>query len=464
MNWWRELTNSLLMLLVSGVTITTSAATAAVPSGTASQEEAGEMYEDPLISSRPSTASLPTRSAENSGSGAEYAGIIARKKEAELENTMTMSTDWGNVYNMPSKGEKVKASALKNVLIKGYLEKLGGRNQRTWQKRYCVLSGPLMYFYEKESSKTYNNFIALLSFTASKAELQNDKSHFGFKLSRMDSTTNKNKDYFFRSASSDVRDKWLTCISKSLNSPSPSPQVPRAAANSPFSPTSGAATLPRMPSQTISTFTPLQRQRTASEGEKEELYEDMAIPEEVVDQDEYVAVSPSEQDQKVELESSEEYVDVAPQQDQIEQEEYEDTSNFQIQPPPPLSPPPGPPSEVFSPPPVPPHPGSAQMPAPRAPAPPPPPPEPEVDTDRIYEQPTTNGIRLEKVFVSLWDFVANEQDELALQRGDLVYVNSPLDSAEWWFGELLDANASKKMGKNGFFPRTYSTMAFEQLS
>ena len=87
-----------------------------------------------------------------------------------------------------------------------------------------------------------------------------------------------------------------------------------------------------------------------------------------------------------------------------------------------------------------------------------------MDTSRIYDQPTTNGIRLEKVFVSLWDFVAAESDELALTRGDLVYVSSPAASEEWWYGEKLDPHASKKIGLAGFFPKCYSTTAFETIN
>ena len=348
--------------------------------------------------------------------------------------------DWSNVYTTPPKGEKMKASTIKNISIKGYLDKLGGRNHKTWQRRYCVLAGPLMYFYEKESSKSYNNCIALLSFTESEApNMTNEKKNqFSFKLTHVDSSTGKKKDYYFRTTSQDVRNKWLSCIAKL------SKTVLSSAQNT-FS------TMPRgMPSHTAGPSPP--RKRTHSDGEVEvegELYEDMAIPEEPEDQGEYVAVSPAENQGNIELESSEEYVDVVPQQD-IEQEEYEDTSAFQ-QPPPPLSPPPGPPSEVF---PLPPKPGQSE--APKAP---PPPPPVEVDTSRVYSQPT--DISLEKVFVTLWDFAASENDELALHRGDLVYVSSPLSSEEWWYGEALDPEASKRLGPAGFFPQKYSTIAFE---
>ena len=411
------------------------------------QEDNAETYEEPL--SRPSTASLqPNSSQENSGSGAEYAETtrIGREQDKSIE----MSTaDWGTVY-MPPKNEKKKVSSLKNVLIKGFLEKLGGKSQKNWQRRYCVLAGTLMYFYEKDNSKSYNNCIAIQLFNGSPApNMTNEKKkQFAFKLTQLDSQTGKNKDYYFRANSSDIREKWLSCIS-------------RVACSSPLPQKLSASTLPRMPSQISPTgmSEDNRKKRATSFGgadeEEGELYEDMAIPEEgEEDQDEYVAVAPGEQEGK--FESSEEYVDVV-KQDEIDQEEYEDTTNFQ-QPPPPLSPPPGPPSKVFSPP-------QPQAPLPKSPAPPPHSDlGPVVDTSRVYTQPSTNGIHLEKVFVSMWDFAAGEEDELNLRRGDLVYVNSPRNSDEWWFGELLDHDAARKLGPTGFFPRNYSTQAFEAVN
>ena len=425
----------------------------ALPGGSQEDVDQGEQnYEDP-VASRPSTASLPPPSQENSGSGAEYAEAVIRRGP---ENAIDMSMDWGNVYTLPSKGEKMKVSELKNVLIRGYLEKLGGRKQKDWQKRYCVLSGSLMYFYEKENSKTYNNCIALQAFTTSGAEnlTHAKRSHFAFKMTHRDNT-GKNKDYYFRTNSEDTREKWLKSIGKVVNSQSPS---------TPTSRPPSASTLPRhMPSQvTSSTFLPdpSSRKRASSlqeEGEEGELYEDMAIPEETEDLDEYVPVSPTPNQGE---ESGEEYVDVMTQND-IEQEEYEDTTNFQ-QPPPPLSPPPGPPSEFFTPPVV---AQPQQVPPPKAPALVPPPSQDiPIDTNRIYDQPNGSAISLEKVFVSLWDFAASEEDELALSRGDLVYVSSPKETAEWWFGELLDPDASHKLGQVGFFPRTYSTAAFTPVA
>ncbi len=428
-----------------------------------------ENYEKPVSrnSSQLSNSSLVSKSQENSGSGAEYAETVILRKQQPPPSPgggggagegFEASTDWGNVYTLPSKGDKTKPSALKNILIKGYLEKLGGKNRKTWQRRYCVLAGPLMYFYEKDSSKSCNNCIALPSFTVELAEnMTNEKKkQFGFKLSRMDASTGKNKDYYFRSNSAEVREKWISSIVKVTNTGG-DPLSP----NAPSSRASLSATLPRMPSQTPLMIDDLKRKRTSSVGrvggeeveemeeveEEGELYEDMAIPEEGEEQEEYVPISPTTEATNIELESSEEYVDIVKQEDEDLQEAYEDTTSFQ-QPPPPLSPPPGPPVVVTS----------SSIPPPKA-APPPPP--PEVDTNHIYTQ--TDGLQLQKVFVSLWDFAAGDQDELSLHRGDLVYVKSPLESSDWWYGELLNSEGSARIGRSGFFPRNYSTKAFEHL-
>ena len=441
-------------------------------------DEQAENYEDPVLS-RPnhvSTTSLPPPSFQPPAPpmqvqvqglfDGEYATTTGMGREEQFEESMAM--DWGNVYTTPPKGEKLKVKDLNNVKIKGPLEKLGGRNRKTWQKRYCVLAGALMYFYEKEGSKSYNNCIALPSFTASLApNITDTNKHFGFKLTHEDKSTGKHKDYYFRTTSTELRDKWLSCIQN----------VEGGTAISLFPPRNVGAitTLPRMPStQTSNSTTPLllgDRKRAQSLGEvveEGELYEDMAVTEEDKHSDEdedeeYVAVEPGQDQDK--MSSSEEYVDVVPQED-VEQEEYEEPSS--LLPPPPRSPPPGPPSDIFVPPPTQPK-AASRTPAPRtkapapvpAPVPAPPPPEPVVDTSKVY---THNNIPLDKVYVSQWDFAAGEEDELRLQRGDLVLVNKPLDAELWWYGELLDAEASKKLGPAGFFPKDYSTLAFETAS
>ncbi len=400
----------------------------------------------------------PPSSRENSGSGAVYARtsdslLIPPEPEVAL--------DWQYDYTSP-KETRVKVSELRGVVQKGYLEKLGGRSQKTWQRRYCVQAGQLLYFYEKESSKSYNNRIVLPRYVINVAAEHSNakKKQFAFKLSHTD-TSGKLKDYIFRSSSEAERQRWIQSIRESC-------EPARTAAAR----ISQSVTLPRN-----MMMSPQQKplaarvHRSSSLGDMgEELYEDIN-PEEEEDGggvDEYVAVSP------VDDGPEEEYVDVTSGQREEEdspQEEYEDTSSFQAppslpsRPPPPSSPPPSsaPPPRATSP-----LPSAAPPPdfAPPPPLHPPPPsysPEPVVDTQQVYTQ-RQNGINLNSVFVVLWDFAAYEQDELNLKRGDLLYVTDPREDSDWWFGELLDEEASCKRDlPGGLFPRSYTSSAFEPL-
>ena len=87
-------------------------------------------------------------------------------------------------------------------------------------------------------------------------------------------------------------------------------------------------------------------------------------------------------------------------------------------------------------------------------------PDPYVDTSKVYEQ-KVGGIQYNKVYVILWDFQTAEPDELNVHRGDLVLVSDPKTGQEWWYGELLDQNATRKVGPCGLFPSNYSSNAFE---
>ena len=416
-----------------------------------------------------------------------------------MERSGDVSTDWNGIYSPPKKGSgDSKVGSLKGISIKGILEKLGGHNRKNWQKRYCVMSGPLMYFYEKESSKSYNNFICVLNFTVSKeSTLTNEKKkQFAFKLTQTDTATGTKKDYCFRAISSETREKWIASIEK-VTQKIPPPSIFSSSASGMGS----SVTLPRMPSSghvsPIPTSIPKPRSFTTVQdlGDNEDLYEDVPAPiieEESEEEDggDYLPVSPAAHGDVEELTSSAEYVDVAPGEEILE-ETYEDTTAFHpdAPPPPPMTPPPGPPTshpllpprapqEVAPPtqkPALPPH-----MPAPpthkpalppHTPAPPtqkpaPPPPLVEdlpIDLDKMYSQ-GSNGIVLKKVYVSLWDFEAHEKDELGLIRGDLILVSEPSDGSDWWFGELLDIEATKKIGKQGLFPRQYADLAFEGVA
>ena len=480
-----------------------SISTSSRSSSQQSDHISADIYEEPIVhipggppNFKPPT---PTSSRENSGSGAVYMET-QRVRQSVMMDEVPLS--WEYDLTAP-KGEKTKPGDLSEILIKGPLEKLGGRSKNTWQKRYCVLSGAFMYFYEKESSKTFNNRIALPNYVVGTApHLSNDKKkQFAFKLTHTDSTGNQ-KDYYFRASSDDTRTKWVGALNRTLKrlSMSASPPQPRV-----------AATLPRtMPShlQPMATLvTPtFQKPRASSVGADEtgEVYEDInRIDEEEEEaQDEYIAVNPANEEDDPE----EEYVDVVPgQHGDIEQEEYE-APNFDLlpttfMPPPPTTAPPpsfssAPPVQALpprqpAPRPVQPAVETNQPPVPSPPVshhpipqkykpvvntnkpptqPPPvslhPAPQPikaVVDMSKVYIQ-GHNGIHFEHVFVALWDFRPQEKDELNLRRGDLVYVKQPSRGSEWWYGEVMNDDASSTLGRVGFFPSTYSTAAFEAVS
>lgn len=174
------------------------------------QDGQQQMYEEPVTSPiPPHVTPTPPPSAENSGSGAVYARTNISPSGAVLSET---STEW--IYDTTrNKDEKMKVSQLENVTCKGNLEKLGGKNKKNWQVRFCVLSGPFMYFYEKESSKTYRNRITIPMYVAEDAPEHTNakKKHFAFKLTHTDSS-GKKKDYFFRSTKKESCETWLRSI------------------------------------------------------------------------------------------------------------------------------------------------------------------------------------------------------------------------------------------------------------
>lgn len=417
-----------------------------------------DLYEEPV----PTSLNTPTppRSQENSGSG-----LFERNPNQTSQSSMTMSMvaeDWNAVYSTAKpKGEKCRVKDLKTIVIKGYLEKLGGRSHKTWQKRYCVISGPLMYFYEKDNSKSYNNSIALPLFapTESSEFTVPKKKQFSFILTHTDVATGKKKDYYFRANSESIRNKWVTAI--------------KTVCDTANSTTFASATLPRMPSQHPTARTsPLMLRRTASVGKieeelqedvQQELYEEMGASEDtqmIDESEEYVDVpAASPNDQIQELNSSDEsdvdeYVAVDPGEDPLSPASAQDESTLTLpprQPPPPITPPPSS--------------SSHQHPLPPVTAPPPSHhrPDPTVDLERVYIE-DGNGIDFAKVFVAVWDFAAGDSDELNLKRGDLVLVGEPSSNAEWWYGETLDSSAAGKLGRAGFFPQSYSSSAFQVAS
>lgn len=174
----------------------------------------------------------------------------------------------------------------------------------------------------------------------------------------------------------------------------------------------------------------------------------------------------------------EDYVDLQPSEREIIEEEKEEDSKPQLPPSitarqPQLPPPPVLPKAPQQPlPPV--LPKAPQQPLPPIPPPSssstpsttanlrgyPPRPDPPVDTTKDYIQ-QPNGIQYNKVYVILWDFTASEKDELDLRRGDLVFVSDNKERQEWWYGELVNPDVTKKLGPKGLFPANYSSVAFQ---
>ena len=262
------------------------------------EEEEQDMYEEPqtnisvmppLPSANTSTSSLLTQPPTSANEqDTQFLEPTAGANYTGSRNSMSLSeADWSDAYDTNTKkGEKIRVSDLSNVTHKGWLEKLGGRNQRNWQKRFCVVSGVFMYFFEKENSKTYNNRIGLPNYIPNPAnELTNvKKKHFALKLSAA-VLTKDSKDYYFRLTSDDDRTKWIDALRAAF-------EIGRVGAGG----TGIACTLPRMPSTSPSLLHNDQaKPRAVSVGgdmEQEE-YEAVTavIAEEEEEQDDYVAVS-----------------------------------------------------------------------------------------------------------------------------------------------------------------------------
>ena len=86
--------------------------------------------------------------------------------------------------------------------------------------------------------------------------------------------------------------------------------------------------------------------------------------------------------------------------------------------------------------------------------------DPVVNTEKVYTQ-SQDGVPYNKVYVILWDFEGVDNDEIKVKRGDLVHVSKPDKGHEWWFGELVSQDCSRKTGPTGLFPANYCSVAFE---
>lgn len=251
-------------------------------------DEGGQdVYEEPQTNNSPiPTISVPPTQPPTSSNMPNQSEN--QSKLGTRDSMMLSEADWSEAYevNDGKKGNKVRVSDLKDFKYKGWLEKLGGRNQKSWQKRYCVVSGVFMYFYEKESSKTYNNRIVLANYIANPAsELTNPKKkHFSFKLSTTE-TSKEKKDYFFRCTKEGDRDQWVNSLREAFE---------MSRGNS--STAKMAATMPRMPTNTKLAQDETKNVRSVSVSDipiEQENYETLetVMAEEDEDQEDYIDVS-----------------------------------------------------------------------------------------------------------------------------------------------------------------------------
>ena len=316
-------------------------------------------------------------------------------------------------YDIADVGKKkMKVSDLKSVKMKGTLEKLGGRGQNSWQKRICVLSGSFLYFFEKDSSKTYNNRIVVPGYLVSAdVEKSNEKKkHFVFKLH-----SEGTKNYYFRATSEKDCQKWVAALSAVALMARPPDATPL-----------GSNTM-----AAVGTYSTLSE---ASEDEKRDVIQKHPLPPlPPVPGDD----GPTEEYEPIDLHDLN--LTTGGGGDGSDEEYAEPDPNVSA-----------PPAHLSLPPkprPVSPQPVTKT------------PPPVQVDTTSRYPD-GHNGLTLPNVYVALYEFYPYEKDELQLQRGDLVHILDSTSSPEWWYGEAVSPGLMKQ-GRFGYCPSNHLMAAFQ---
>lgn len=380
-----------------------------------------EEYEDPGISTpNLNQAPLPPKpSARAAINGFEEPSYQATGKPAE-ESTDGIGNFEPWQYARTMRDKKISSSDLKNADCKGMLEKLGGRGHNTWQKRYCALDNSLLYFFKDERSKNFNNFIEAFAYNVSEApdKTKEKKNQFGFMLTCRQS----GKDYHFRTTSHEDRKRWMNALKKCI----PSNVAPTQGLSSmnTLRHGSGNAVEPVAEEFQCECYEdiPASDNRIPSEGESdEEKFENHHQPRQVG--------PPKIPPPPPPLDPTEDQLyDEHPVEDEPEEEYLACESDLQ--------------QEIIT--------SATTSPL-----------EIVVDTNRIYDA-ADSEVDLESVYVSLYDFTAEEDDEMSLQRGDLVSVMDSTSSPNWWLAELLTPD-NVKTNKKGYCPANFLTPAFEQL-
>lgn len=278
----------------------------------------------------------PVELSQGSDEGAGYMDptLVVRVTQDNRSSTISedMITDWEMTYleGGSKKKDKVKASALKDITMSGYLEKLGGRNHNTWQKRYAAVSGMFLYFYEKESSATYNNRIPIPGFVPNPVSnlTRPQRKEYGFKLSSTSTSGKTSKDYFMRVKTEEERTLWIDAF-RTIFDLGKGIEQTRKSATMPVLSFHGARTKTASPAF-LKPLAPLSTSDSIPEDigpqEEYEALEPIQSPGMELPQEDYEAVDPIS---RPSVPDQEDYEALEPiQSNAVEQEEYMDVSCF----------------------------------------------------------------------------------------------------------------------------------------
>lgn len=385
-----------------------------------------EDYEDPGISTSSANLNqvpLPPRVGVRSpGNGFEEPGYQPPTSKLPEDRADGVDNFEPWQYARTMRDKKVSTTDLKKADCKGMLEKLGGRGHNTWQKRYCILDTSLLYFFKDEKSKNFNNFIEAYAYSVSEApdKTKEKKHQFSFVLTCRES----GKDYYFRTTSAEDRERWINALRKCA----PSTTSTQGPGSMQTLQRGGNVVEPIADDFQCECYEdiPAMGGRIQSEGESdEENFENRRPARQFAPPT--APKMPPPPPPPAETFDQDQLYDEHPVEDEPEEEYLACESDLQ--------------QDIIE---------SAASPL-----------EIVVDTNRVYEA-TDNGVNYEKVYVSLYDFNAEEDDEMSLQRGDLVCVMDSTSSPNWWLAELITPDIVKT-NKKGYCPANFLTLAFEQL-
>ena len=350
----------------------------------------------------------------------------------------------------PGEVKKMSPKDLSNsTLNEGIIEKLGGKNQEKWQKRYCVLTHTYLYFFENAKSKKQNNQIYIPAFSVTPVRERGDEKHYCFKLSSKEA-----KSYYFRVNDSEVFNSWMHNLSQfcsNLHSLSVGGPIPRA-----------------------ETMVFNQDDVISSASSSDEADADSNLLDTIKEDPDPPPIPPP--------------ASGIPRSPQVLRK-ISPVPVPSVQTPPPTSTLP----QTLSAAPPPPSSGKLSVDLP-------PPPtrsgsvlesgpglsvkqlrqikhsqlkslseardnsleaeEVQVDTGKVYETSEEEDFPYDKIYVAKWDFIGGEGDELSFKRGELLLVADPTESSEWWIGDLLHATTLKARDLSGLFYSAYAEPAF----